>query len=600
MSLVADLDGFLKNKKFQEITSLHQFLEQAWPYMGEGGTFIDSWHLHHLTEILEAVLAGEIKNLILNVPPRSGKSSLSSVALPAFAWIEKPSLKFIYASHSDSIAEYHSRHCRALIQSKWYQKQFGHSVKIAHDQSTKGHFENTASGHRIATSVQTETITGYGADIFVLDDPNGLNDSPVELERAINYVKNVVPSRLNVSGLNSIIVIQQRTKKKDVTDHLLEREGWYSYILPAEFEVQRKSRIALPSGKTWEDQRTQEGDIIYPELFTQEFLAGKKKSMDETAYAGQYQQRPLPKAGGFFKRDEFLIYEANLLDGAAGFMILANYIDVKPRQERHEAACVVLSLYKYRNRNRMIIMGSWTGSVTMEENLQQIFRMAHDCRDNGTVKIDDGPLIWKEVKANYFDKNNKPIDPEKIKLKRRRKDRILPEPIYTVEKKPWFDQPQYRSNVINISNDVVAEDLWRQGSAIRTHFRIHSFEAKDILGKKVVSPETIEAFVKRFMGKSEYLFLPPLHLYPYGRQFLDHITGYPEEGSYALGQALINAITYCWVTNKIKTPWGVGDLLRSGTFKDADHWEKQTDMTKLQELTHQAFTYIKLAEKIKD
>lgn len=600
MTFVAELNTFVKKQSTQEIHSLHQFLELAWPYMGEGGTFIDSWHLHHLSEILEAVLAGEIKNLIINVPPRSGKSSLSSVAFPAFAWITRPSLKFIYASHSDSIAEYHSRHCRALIQSKWYQKQFGHVVKIVHDQSTKDHFENTASGHRIATSVQTETITGYGADIFVLDDPNGLNDSPVELERAIAYVKNVVPSRLNVSGLNSIIAIQQRTKTKDVTGQLLEKEGWYSYILPAEFEAQRKSRIALPSGKTWEDQRTQEGELIYPELFTREFLEGKKKSMDETAYAGQYQQRPTAKSGNFFKRSEFLIYERNLLENAAGFVLLANHIDVKPLQERHEAACIVLSLYQYRNRNRMVMMGAWTGSVTLEENLQQIVRMAHDCRDNGTFEIDDGPLVWKEVKAHYFDQNNKPLDPEKIKLKRRRKDRILPEPIYTVEKKPWFDQPQYRSNVITTSSDIVAEDLWRQGRMVRPHFRIHPFAAKDMLGKRPISEEEINAFVKRFMGASEYLFLAPVHLYPYLKDFLDVVTSYPDEGSHALGQALMNAIIYCWVTGKIKVPWAVGDLLRSGNFKDADHWEKQTDMTKLQELTHQAFTYIKLAEKIKD
>lgn len=167
MTFVAELNNFVKKQSSQEILSLHQFFSQGWPYMGEGGTFIDSWHLHHLSEILEAVLAGDIKNLILNIPPRSGKSSLSSVAFPAFAWTQKPSLKFIYASHSEGIAEYHSRHCRSLIQSKWYQKRFGHMVQIAHDQSTKDHFENTASGHRIATSVQTETITGYGADIFL-------------------------------------------------------------------------------------------------------------------------------------------------------------------------------------------------------------------------------------------------------------------------------------------------------------------------------------------------------------------------------------------------------------------------------------------------
>ncbi|GAO99040.1 hypothetical protein Cva_01713 [Caedimonas varicaedens] len=578
----------------------YDFFKEAWTEI-DPAPFIDNWHIKDLCEIFEAMMKGEIKNrkLVINMPPRMGKTNLISVAFVAWAWTINPSLKFIYASYKGDVSGEQSRLCRKLIESEWYQERWGNLFDLEKDQSTKERFANTKHGARISTSLQTD-ITAFGCDIFVLDDPNGIRDKDVDFERAQTYFETVCPSRMNPQGLNIRIVVQQRVSSKDITGFIQKTDTkglWQHFVLPLEFDPELNTQVVSTTGKIWKDRRIQEGEILWPQFFKEEIIE-ELKSLP--SYAGQYQQRPTAKAGNFFKRKDFLVYDHNLLDDHAGFVLLANHIDVKPLQERHEAACIVLSLYTYKNRNRMVMMGAWTGSVTMEENLQQIVRMAHDCRDNGTFEINDGPLVWKEVKAHYFDQNNKPIDPEKIKLKRRRKDRILPEPIYTVEKKPWFDQPPYRSKVITTSSNIVAEDLWRQGKMVRPHFRIHPFAAKDMLGKRPISQEEIDAFVKRFMGEAEYLFLAPAHLYPYLTDFLDMITSYPDEGAHALGQALINAMIYCWVTGKIKVPWAVGDLLRSGTFKDADHWEKQTDMTKLHELTHQAFTYIKLNPKIQD
>jgi hypothetical protein len=317
-----------------------------------------------------------------------------------------------------------------------------------------------------------------------------------------------------------------------------------------------------------------------------------------TEYAGQYQQRPVSQSGSFFNRKDFLVYDLNLLDAHSGIMVLANHIDFKPLQEKHEAACVVMSLYQLGNRNRMVIMGAWTGQVTLQENIHQIVRMAHDCRLHNEKKIDEGQIRYREIKACYFDKDNKIIDLKKLNLIKNPKKRVLPkEYIAICEPVTLHDRPQYRSNYITVSSDMVADDLWNQGSVVKNHFKIHLFEANSDMINKKLSDEEVGAFIKRFMGEAEHVFIAPPYVYSYLSDFLNNITAYPEEGSHALGRALMNGIAYCWATRKVKTPWATGDLLRYGHFKDADYWEAQATDTKMKGLVHQAFKYIQIGNQ---
>ena len=153
------------NKTLACEESFYEFAKEAWPNI-EGVPFIDGWHLKAICEHLEAVTFGYISKLIINVPPRTGKTSIVSVMWPAWNWIINPSLKFVYTSYATKISLDHSRLCRMLIESPWYQARWGHIVQISKDQATKGHFTNTALGHRIATSVSAGT-TALGGDALV-------------------------------------------------------------------------------------------------------------------------------------------------------------------------------------------------------------------------------------------------------------------------------------------------------------------------------------------------------------------------------------------------------------------------------------------------
>ena len=141
----------LRNRQLAE-KSLFEFTKQAWNQIEGSNKFIPGWHIEAICEHLEAATRGEIKKLLISVPPRTSKTTIISIMWPAWAWLSKPGLKFLYASYAQKISWDHSRLCRTLIESEWYKIRSQHLFKLSGDQATKGHFTNTAMGHRIAPS----------------------------------------------------------------------------------------------------------------------------------------------------------------------------------------------------------------------------------------------------------------------------------------------------------------------------------------------------------------------------------------------------------------------------------------------------------------
>lgn len=152
---------------FSAQASFHEFAKQAWVQI-EGPTtpFIDGWHIEAICEHLEAVASGQIKNLIINIPPRCCKSSLVSVMFPAWVWLKRPETKFLCASYALSLSVRDSVKCRRLVDSPWYKARWGHMFRLVSDQNTKIRFENDKNGYRIATSTGG-TATGEGGDILL-------------------------------------------------------------------------------------------------------------------------------------------------------------------------------------------------------------------------------------------------------------------------------------------------------------------------------------------------------------------------------------------------------------------------------------------------
>src|SRR5262249_39545074 len=133
--------------------SFYEFVRQGWTEV-EAAPLVDNWHIGALCEHLQAVTAGQIMKLVINVPPGMGKSLLTSVFWPAWEWAQDPTVRWFFASYDQRLSTRDSVRCRALLQRPWYGACCGHRFRLLGDQNQKSYYETDQSGYRLATSVR--------------------------------------------------------------------------------------------------------------------------------------------------------------------------------------------------------------------------------------------------------------------------------------------------------------------------------------------------------------------------------------------------------------------------------------------------------------
>lgn len=297
---------------------LRLFIEEAWPVVVPAEPFQEGFHIDAICEHLEAVYKLQIRNLLINVPPRFGKSVCSSVGFPAWVWLRDPTRRFLYSSYAQDLSTRDSLATRQLIESKWYQSNWGSVYQLnRQDQNVKTRFENNVKGYRLATAVKGAN-TGEGGDIIVCDDPHNVKEAESEVVRteAVRWWNEVMATRGNNPSTACRIVIMQRSHEKDLAGDILDKGGYEHLNLPMEYEA--KVQITVPSTIGWTDPRKEEGELLWPKRFGQPELAQMKRSMGTYASAAQLQQRPAPREGGMFKRDKWKYYKVDptlLLEG---------------------------------------------------------------------------------------------------------------------------------------------------------------------------------------------------------------------------------------------------------------------------------------------
>lgn len=298
--------------------SLAEFVKQAW-HIVEPSPFVSGWHVDAICEHLEAVYRGEIRRLLICIPPRHGKSLIVSILWPAWIWTHTPEWRSLFVSHSASLAVEHARLCRQLIESHWYRTSFcaPGAWALAADQNAKDHYTNTKGGHRYSIGM-TGGITGHGGDLVAIDDPISITDSFSEaaLNEAARIVGKVLPPRLNDQKTGRMLMIMQRANVKDPAQLWIDGGNAECLILPSEYEQHRACvthrNITVPANGIpahkvcidfWRDPRTVEGEILCPGRFPPEVLASLKAadSMGAEGFSAQHQQNPMPLGGGMFK-----------------------------------------------------------------------------------------------------------------------------------------------------------------------------------------------------------------------------------------------------------------------------------------------------------
>jgi len=303
-------------ERYEAEQSLYNFLQMAWPHF-DPAPFTGGWHIEAIAEHLEAVTDGEIKRLLINIPPRCCKSNLVSVAYPAWVWAQShknftsgPGVKFLCASHSLQLAERDSGKCRDLLKTEWYQNLFGDRVTLRKDSDAKSRYGNEQGGERLIRSV-TAGATGEGGDVIIIDDPNDASDANSEASRiaVTEWWSGTMTSRLNNKKNGAYIIIQQRVAENDLTGYLLDKnaEGWEHLMIPMRFEGDRKCVTSIG----WEDPRTKEGDLLWPEVVGEPEAKAQEAEWGPFTTSGQYQQRPEPQGGGIIKREWWNLWEGD-------------------------------------------------------------------------------------------------------------------------------------------------------------------------------------------------------------------------------------------------------------------------------------------------
>jgi predicted phage terminase large subunit-like protein len=283
---------------------LYSFIREIFPIVSPNDAFAGNWHIEAIAYQLTRVAKGEVKRLIITVPPRSLKSICASVAFPAFVLGRDPRRKIIGVSYSEGLARKHSNDCRAVMRSPLYSRLFPHT-RISPAKDTELEFATTLGGGRLATSVGG-TLTGRGGNLIVIDDPMKPQDAQSEAARESTkqWHANTLLTRLDNKTRDAIVVVMQRLHVDDLVGHLLEQEGWVHLNLPAIAESEQ--RIALNATHS---HLRHPGELLHPEHDPRYVLDEFKHSMGSLAFSAQYQQEPIAEGGNLVKWQWFEFYD---------------------------------------------------------------------------------------------------------------------------------------------------------------------------------------------------------------------------------------------------------------------------------------------------
>ena len=363
-----------KVKAEQYRRSLKAFTKASWDTIEPGVPFLNNWHIDAINEHLQAVIEGDIKRLIINIPPRHMKSLSTAVILPAWAWTRDPSMKFLYASYAASLSIRDSTKCRRLIESPWYKAHFP-DIKLTDDQNQKSRFENTSSGYRLATSVGG-AATGDGGDIVLIDDPASSSDAQSSAMRTsvMEWWDQTMQTRLNDPKTGAFIIIAQRLHEQDLCGHILSQElgnDWDHLMLPARYEIGHPTPVRSSLGFT--DPRTKEGDLLWPDRMDEKTVSNLEQSLGSYAAAGQLQQRPSPKGGGILKAEWWVPWESDDLPDIE--YVLQSYDTAFSTKETADySARTTWGVFKMNGQMNAIVLEMWYDRVSYPD----LRKMAQD------------------------------------------------------------------------------------------------------------------------------------------------------------------------------------------------------------------------------
>ncbi|MEM6683798.1 MAG: terminase family protein, partial [Pseudomonadota bacterium] len=302
----------------------YAFLIRCFQTVFPGPTFKPNWHIEAIAYALMTNSATPGGRLLITQPPRSLKSLCTSVAYPAWLLGHDPSCSIICVSYASDLAETFARQFRQVVTSPWYRAAF---PAMQPDKNTTTDFTTTKGGRRLATSVGG-SLTGFGADMIIIDDPLKADEaaSDAARNRVNDWYRETLLSRLNNKTTGQIVIVMQRLHQDDLAGTVLRadeadangfddegshhqntdgaQQHWQHLDLPAiAIDAQR-----IPINADAVHVRGP-GDVLQPDHEPLTALEELKRDMGSYVFSAQYQQRPVPREGNLIKRSWLKTYE---------------------------------------------------------------------------------------------------------------------------------------------------------------------------------------------------------------------------------------------------------------------------------------------------
>jgi predicted phage terminase large subunit-like protein len=378
---------------------LYSFIRGVFAIVSTNGRFMANWHLEAIAYALEKVVRGETRRLLILLPPRSLKSIITSVALPAYILGHDPTARIICGSYSESLARKHSNDCRILVGSDRYKRLFP-QTRISKQKDTETEFQTTRGGFRYATSVGGP-LTGRGGNILIIDDPQKPQDAHSEIARqnAKDWYGRTAYSRLDSKTTGAIIVVMQRLHEDDLAGYLMQQEGWEVLSLPAIAEVDE----VIPIGHDRSYQR-RAGEVLHPEREPLSSLQETKLAMGTMDFAAQYQQAPVPEHGNLIHWPWFQFYDPAQQWSEAGDQIIISCDTAQSSKELSSYSVIMVAMIRGERAYIREVVRQQLEYPALRQKVLEVYRRWKNICGRCSLLIEDtvgGKSLIQELKQEY-------------------------------------------------------------------------------------------------------------------------------------------------------------------------------------------------------
>jgi predicted phage terminase large subunit-like protein len=387
------------------------FVRKVFHTLCPGQAFIPVWFIAALAYQLERVRSGEIRRLIINMPPRSLKSIMASVAFPAFTLGHNPTRRIICTSYSGELAYKLSNDFRAILASPWYRALFP-ATRIGPYKNSETEIELTRRGFRLATSTGG-TLTGRGGDLIIIDDPLKPIDAMSESKRnaANEWFLNTVISRLDDKRTGAIVIVMQRVHMDDLTGFVLgQSDEWTVLSLPAIAE----SFESIPMTMGHVHQR-QPGEVLSPDREPMEVLEQLRLQLGSDLFSAQYQQAPVPPGGLMIKRHWVRRYTEVPPASAGSFVIQSWDTAAKGGPDNDWSVCTT---WLSTNDNQFYLRDVWRGRVDYPTLKAKVQELAKQWGARQVLIEEAGTAIGLLAELRFHVRGLTGIKPDRDKLTR--------------------------------------------------------------------------------------------------------------------------------------------------------------------------------------